>query len=82
MVAPPEVAHTVYDELIISEMSVVMKIGHLQEATQFTMTEVFTFLVTPRFSRLPRDSERRAEPTTLHAYEDYSCLILHLHVHT
>lgn len=42
----------VYDELIIYEMSVVMKIGHLPEATQFTVTEVFTFLITPSSSRL------------------------------
>lgn len=48
MVAP----RTVYDELIIYEMSVVMKIGHLPEATQFTVTEVFTFLITPSSSRL------------------------------
>lgn len=49
MVAPLEVAYTAYDELIISEMSVVMMIGHLQEAAQFTMTEILTFLVTPSF---------------------------------
>lgn len=42
-----EAARTVGDELVISKMSAVMKIGHLQEATQFTVTEVFTFLVTP-----------------------------------
>lgn len=43
---------TVYEELIIYEKSVVMKIGHLPEATQFTVTEVFTFLITPSSSRL------------------------------
>lgn len=72
----------VYDELIISEMSVVMKIGHLQEATQFTVTEVFTFLVTPSSSRLYtpllKDGELRADATTLHAYKDYSCFISHV----
>lgn len=59
-----------------------MKIGHLQEATQFTVTEGFTFLVTPSPSRLYtlllRDSELRADPTTLHAYKDYSRLISHV----
>lgn len=75
-------AHTVYDELIISEMSVVMKIGHLQEAAQFTVIEFFTFLVTPNSSRLNtlllRECELRADPTKLHAYKDYSCFISHV----
>lgn len=35
MVGPLEGPHTVYDELIISEMSGITKIGHLQEVTQF-----------------------------------------------
>lgn len=38
---------TVHDELIIYKMSSVMKVGHVQEAARFTVTEVFfTFLVT------------------------------------
>lgn len=53
-----EAARTVCDELIISEMSVVMKIGHLQEATQFIVTEVFTFLVTLGSSQLYTRWER------------------------
>lgn len=80
MVAPPARGLlVVYDELIISEMSFVMKIGHLQEATQSTVTEVFTFPVTPSsspsYTPLPRDGELRAEPPTLRAYEDYSCSV-------
>lgn len=59
-----------------------MKIGHLQEATQFTVTEVLTFLVTASslwlYTVLLRDSELRADPTTLHAYKDYFCFISHV----
>lgn len=35
MVGPLEAPHIVSDELIISEMSGITKIGHLQEVTQF-----------------------------------------------
>lgn len=65
MAAPPATARTVYDELIISEMSVVMKIGHLQEATQFTVTEVFTFLVTLASSPLYTGESRPDKMTRL-----------------
>lgn len=70
-----DAAHAVYDELIISEMSVVMKIGRLQEATQFTVTEIFTFLVTPCSSPL-YPLLLRADATTFHAYKDYHRFVL------
>lgn len=40
------------DELIIYEMSAVMKIGRLPEAAPFTVTEPFTLLIAPGSSPL------------------------------
>lgn len=45
------------DELIIYEMSAVMKIGRLPGAAPFTVTEPFTSLITPGASPLRRRAE-------------------------
>lgn len=61
--------HAVDDELIIYQMSLLMKIGHLQETTPFDAAEVSTSLVTPGSSLLFTSAKRASScAQTRHDY--------------